>query len=265
VRLCCLVEDCIARGQGLLEGGERYTFLQPIFIGFANVTDSLIAIKKLVFEDKKLSLQAFFDIVRNNFDGNEALRQFIISKLPHYGNDQEEADLVAKRLSDGLKKVFREKMLGGHIMMPGSFSYINHSKFGAKTGATFDGRKAGYSYSDGCSPVQGRDTNGPTAMILSLTSWDQSDFLGGMVVNIKFASEHLSAKYRDRFLQVLRTFIRRGGLEMQVNVVDRKTLMDAREHPEDHANLIVRIGGYSDYFVRLNPTLQQEIIDRTEY
>jgi len=265
MRICCLVEDCIARGKGIFEGGEWYTFLQPIFVGFANAADSLLAIKKLVYEDKKLSLQAFLDIVHNNFEGNEALRQYIIRKLPHYGNDQDEADLTAKRLSDGLKMVFHSKMLGGHIMVPGSFSYVQHAKLGAKIGATFDGRKAGYSYSDGCSPVQGRDTNGPTAMVLSLTSWDQSEFLGGMVVNIKFAAEHLSEKHRDRFLQLLRTFMQRGGLEIQVNVVDRKTLLDAREHPEAHGDLIVRIGGYSDYFVRLTPTLQQEIIDRTEY
>lgn len=265
MRLCCLVEDCIARGQGLLEGGERYTFIQPIFIGFANVTDSFVAIKKLVYEDKKMSLQAFLDIVRNNFDGNEALLQYIIRKLPHYGNDQEEADLAAKRLSDGIKNVFHSKMLGGHIMVPGSFSYVNHATAGSKMGATFDGRKASYSYSDGCSPAQGRDINGPTAMVLSLTSWDQSEFLGGMVVNIKFAPEHLSEDNRKNFLQILRTFMRRGGLEMQVNVVNRKELLDAREHPEAHSDLIVRIGGYSDYFVRLTPTLQQEIIDRMEY
>ena len=265
MRVCCLVEDCIARGKGIFEGGERYTFLQPIFIGFANVADSLIAIKKLVYEDKKLSLQEFLEIVHNDFEGNEALRQYIIRKLPHYGNDQDEADLTAKRLSDGLKMVFHSKMLGGQIIVPGSFSYVQHAKLGAQMGATFDGRKANYSYSDGCSPVQGRDTNGPTAMVLSLTSWDQSEFLGGMVVNIKFGADHLSGENRRHFLQILRTFMQRGGLEMQVNVVDRQTLLDARDHPQDHGDLIVRIGGYSDYFVRLIPTLQQEIIDRTEY
>ena len=265
MRVCCLVEDCIARGRSILEGGERYTFIQPILIGFATVVDSLVAIQKLVYEDKKLSLQEFSEIVHNNFEDNEALRQYIIRKLPHYGNDQDAADFVAKRLGDGIKKIFHEKMLGGHIIVPGTFSYVNHARVGNRIGATFDGRKAYYSYSDGCSPVQGRDTNGPTAMVLSLTSWDQSEFLGGMVVNIKFGAEHLSEKHRNRFLQILRTFMQRGGLEMQVNVVDRKTLLDAREHPEDHGDLIVRIGGYSDYFVRLTPTLQQEIIDRTEY
>lgn len=115
------------------------------------------------------------------------MRQYIIQKLPHYGNDQEEADLTAKQLSDGLKKVFHSKMLGGHIMVPGSFSYINHATGGSKLGATFDGRQAKRSYSDGCSPVQGRDTNGPTAMVLSLTSWDQSEFLDGTTVITLFA------------------------------------------------------------------------------
>jgi formate C-acetyltransferase len=256
MRVCCLVEDCIARGKGLFEGGERYTLLQPIFVGFANVVDSLVAIKKLVYEEKRLSLESFLNIVHNNYEGNEALRQYIIQKLPHYGNDQVEADFAAKRLSDGLKKVFHSKILGGHIMFPGSFSYVTHAELGAKFGATFDGRKANYSYSDGCSPAQGRDTNGPTAMVLSLTSWDQSEFLGGMVVNIKFGAEHLSNENAKHFLQILRTFMRRGGLEMQVNVVDRNTLLDAREHPEAHGDLFVRIGGYSDYFVRLTPTLQ---------
>ncbi|MBR6793426.1 MAG: hypothetical protein IKM48_03590 [Clostridia bacterium] len=265
MRVCCLVEDCIGRGRSILEGGERYTFIQPIFLGFATVTDSLVAIRKLVYEDKSLTLQEFVEIVLNNFEGNEALRQYIIRKMPHYGNDQEEADLTAKQFAEGIKKAFHEKMLGGHVMVPGSFSYVNHAKYGAQAGASFDGRGANYAYSDGCSPVQGRDTNGPTAMVLSLTSWDQAEFLGGMVVNIKFGAEHLSEKYRDRFLQVLRIFMQRGGLEMQVNVVDRQTLLDAREHPEEHGDLIVRIGGYSDYFVRLTPTLQQEIIDRTEY
>ena len=265
MRVCCLVEDCIARGRGILEGGERYTFIQPIFIGFSTAVDSLIAIRKLVFEEKRLSLRNFAQIVEQNFENQEALRQYIITKMPHYGNDLDDADLTAKRIADGLKQIFHEKMLGGHIMIPGTFSYVNHAKFGAKMGATFDGRKTGYSYSDGCSPVQGRDTNGPTAMILSLTSWDQSELLGGMVVNMKFGADHLFGVNRDRFLQILRTFMKRGGLEMQVNVVDRKTLLEAREHPENYGDLIVRIGGYSDYFVRLAPNLQQEVIDRMEY
>ena len=132
-------------------------------------------------------------------------------------------------------------------------------------GATFDGRKAGYSYSDGCSCVQGRDVKGPTAMIKSLTSTEVGKLLGGMVVNIKFAKNNLDGENRRNFISILRSFIERGGLELQVNCVDRKTLERAEEHPEDYENLTVRIGGYSDYFIRLNPALRREITDRTEY
>ena len=132
-------------------------------------------------------------------------------------------------------------------------------------GATFDGRLAGTSYSDGCCVVQGRDVNGPTAMILSLTSWDQSALLGGMVVNMKFGKENLKGDKKANFLALVRAFMERGGIELQVNVVDRATLEDAQIHPENHRDLMVRIGGYSDYFTRLSPVLQKEIIDRTEY
>ncbi len=265
MRVCCLVEDCIGRGRSIMEGGERYTFLQPIFLGFSNAVDSLIAIRELVYEKKQLTLAQFCEIIDNNFENEEALRQAIIHHLPHYGNDEESADRVAEMLANGIKRVFREPMLGGKTMIPGSFSYTGHATRGSKMGATFDGRKAQYSYSDGCSPVQGRDTNGPTAMILSLSSWDQKEFLGGMVVNIKFGKNNLCGHNQHKFVQLLRTFVERGGLEMQVNVVDRQTLLDARENPEQHSDLMVRIGGFSDYFVRLTPTLQQEIIDRTEY
>lgn len=266
MRVCCLVEDCIARGKGILEGGERYTFLEPTFLGFANAVDSLVAIRELVYTHKQMSLARFLQIVESDFREEEALRQYIIHKLPHYGNDDDSADQVAQSLAERIKAIFkRTDLLGGNITIPGSFSYISHATRGAQMGATFDGRKAKYSYADGCSPVQGRDTHGPTAMLLSLSSWEQKQFLGGMVVNIKFGKNNLMGSNREKFVQLLRTFISRGGMELQVNVVDRQTLLDAREHPEQHEDLMVRIGGYSDYFVRLTDTLQQEVIDRMEY
>ena len=132
-------------------------------------------------------------------------------------------------------------------------------------GATFDGRRANVSYSDGCCPVQGRDTSGPTAMIGSLTSWDQSNFLAGMVVNMKFEKRTFDEKKRGNLERLIRVFFARGGIELQINSVDRRTLEDALVHPENHRDLLVRIGGYSDYFVRLSPTLKQEIIERTPY
>ena len=150
-------------------------------------------------------------------------------------------------------------------MSNGTFSYVNHATYGAQMGATFDGRLKGTAYSDGCSPVQGRDTNGPTAMVKSLTSWNQSAFLGGMVVNMKLGKEQLDEEKIKNFIAVLKAFIARGGIEMQVNVVDKETLLDALKNPDAHSDLLVRIGGYSDYFVRLTPTLQREVIERTQY
>lgn len=266
MRTSALVDDCIERGKSIQEGGEHYSFLQPIMVGFSNAVDSLLAIKKLVYEEKRLSLSRFTEIVKSNFDREEPLRQYIIHRLPHYGNDCEEADACAARLADVLRQIFEKELLpGGKMMMPGTFTYLHHAWRGSMFGASYDGRPAHFSFSDGCSPVQGRDTHGPTAMLLSMTSWDQSDFLGGMVVNIKFSPEHLTSQHTDAFISLLRGFLSRGGIEMQVNVVDRETLLDACEHPESHEDLIVRIGGYSDYFVRLSDALQREIIARTEY
>ncbi len=264
MRICALVDDCIARGRSIYEGGERYTFIQPIFVGFATAVDSLAAISQIVYKEKRLSLSEFFKITENNFEENEALRAYIVNKISHYGNDDAAHDALAARFIKDIEEISKGVSLREHIM-PGTFSYINHASLGAKMGATFDGRLAGISYSDGCGPVQGRDVNGPTAMLLSLTSFDQSRMLGGMVVNMKFGKENLSGKGAENFVSLLRAFMARGGLELQVNAVDRKTLLDAMENPEAHRDLIVRIGGYSDYFTRLSKTLQREILERTEY
>ena len=266
MRVCALIDHCIGRGKSIYEGGEKYTFIQPIFVGFATAVDSVKAFSELVFAQKRLTGKAFLEITERNFEGEEALRQYIIHKLPHYGNDDRELDALAKRVADCISEIFCQPDIpGGALMMPGTFSYTNHAGMGRGMDATFDGRLKGYSYSDGCCPVQGRDVNGPTSMIKSLTSWEQSELLGGMVVNIKFGADHLRVDRTENFLAILKTFMERGGIEMQVNVVDRKTLEDARIHPEQYTDLIVRIGGYSDYFTRLHPTLQQEVIDRTEY
>ena len=266
MRPFAFIDNCIERGKSVYEGGEKYTFIEPIFIGFANVVDSLVAIDALVSRERRLTLSEFAVAVKNNFEGQEELRHYIINKLPHYGNDDQRADSIAKSLTASLSDIVKSPdMLGAKYLIPGTFSYVLHANAGAGLGATFDGRLSGYSLSDGCGAVQGRDTHGPTAMIKSLTSFDQSEFLGGMVVNVKFAKSSLSGDGARKFVSLLRAFIARGGIEMQVNVVDRATLLDAKENPEKYGDLIVRIGGYSDYFVRLSETLQNEIIDRTEY
>ena len=266
LRSCALVDDCIARGKSFYEGGERYTFNQPILVGFGTVVDSLIAIEKLVYEEKSITLDELCRAVSENYEGKETLRRYIINKLPHYGNEDTYADGMAARFAKTLQVIFEGKnAVMWDRIMPGTFSYINHATLGANMGATFDGREAGRSYSDGCGAVQGRDVCGPTAMIRSLTSYDQSKLLGGMVVNVKFAKKTMDGEKKRNLVSIVRSFMERGGVELQINTVDRKTLEDARRDPDSHRSLIVRIGGYSDYFIRLAPALQQEIIDRTEY
>lgn len=266
MRVSALVDDCIAKGKSVYEGGARYSFIQPIFIGFANCVDSLVAINKLVFEEKKLSLAEFVNIVNNNFKDNSALRSYIINKLPHYGNDNSYADKIAERIGNEITALFaNESIYGAKVSIPGTFSYINHALIGKEYGATFDGRYANTSFSDGCCPVQGLDINGPTAMINSLTSWKQDRLLGGMVVNMKFSKTMFNENKRRLLMNMVRVFMKRGGIEAQINVVDKATLEDALVNPENYGDLIVRIGGYSDYFVRLDDSLKAEVIARTEY
>lgn len=266
MRVSALVDDCISRGKSVYEGGARYSFIQPIFIGFATCVDSLVAIDKLVFQERRFTLSQFIDIVKKDYADDEPLRRYIINKLPHYGNDDKYVDSMAARVGDGITSLFRdESVYGTKISIPGTFSYINHASCGASFGATFDGRKAKKSFSDGCCPVQGLDIHGPTAMINSLTSWNQERLLGGMVVNMKFNKSCFSDEKRALLVNLIRVFIAKGGIEAQINVVDRATLEDALVHPENHGDLIVRIGGYSDYFVRLDPSLKNEVIERTEH
>lgn len=265
-RAGCLVADCITRGKDVYEGGAVYSMLQPIFIGFSNVVDSLLAIEQIVFRENKLALPDFLEIVKTDYRDHEPLRQYIIHHCPHYGNDLPHADKMAEKLARGIAAIFcRNDIYGVHYAVPGTFSYVSHASLGGRYGATPDGRRAHTSYADGCGPVQGYDTHGPTALINSLTSWDQSVFLAGMVVNIKLGKNAFDERKKQNFIRLVRAFIRRGGLEMQVNVVDTQTLKDAVKNPGQHRDLIIRIGGYSDYFVKQTPVMQQEIIQRTEY
>jgi len=150
--------------------------------------------------------------------------------------------------------------------VPGAFVWIMHSWLGNETGATPDGRKAGTPFADGAGPAQGRETKGPTAAILSTTCWDHSPMIGGVAFNMKFNSSFFrSSSGIDELRNLVLTYLRRGGFETQINVVDAETLKQAQENPESYRDLLVRIGGYTDYFTAQSPEMQGEIIRRTEY
>ena len=140
-----------------------------------------------------------------------------------------------------------------------------HEQFGRETGATPDGRAAGFPLGDGSGACQGREKNGPTSSVLSSTSWKHGKFIGGVAVNMKFTKKVFTKDSCAKVATLIKTYIERGGFEMQINVVDRETLEDARIHPEMHRDLVVRIGGYSDYFVCLSPQMQAEVILRTAH
>mgnify|MGYP000427522000 CR=1 FL=1 len=262
----CFVNDCLERGRSIDAGGARYNWIMPSFVGLANLADSLIAVRRLVFEQKKLSLTEFASILQTNFQANEDLRREIIGGLPQYGNDLEEPDALVREIVQWIaEEVGRYRTWRGGRFLPSLFCWVMHERLGAQTGATPDGRLAGQALGDGSGAAQGRDRRGPTAALLSATKWDHTPFIGGIAVNLKFSKKSCAGAALDKMVALIQTFLARGGFEIQVNVVDRETLLHARAHPEAHRDLVVRIGGYSDYFTSLSPAMQDEIIQRAEH
>ena len=265
--LSCLVNDCLARGLDIERGGARYNWVMPSFVGMANLVDSLYALKSVVYDRKELSLSDFKQILDRNFEENEAFRLKLLNTLPKYGNDIDEIDRYFGIFIDHIVSECK-KYQGLHSnaqLVPSVFCWVMHEYFGRKTGATPDGRKSGFPLGDGSGPCQGREQSGPTASILSSTKWDHSELIGGVAVNIKFSKNMLGDHLTDVLQGLIRVYMQRGGFELQINVTDRKTLENARKNPEAYRDLVVRIGGYSDYFTRLSSEMQEEVILRTEH
>jgi formate C-acetyltransferase len=260
--------DCIARGRDLEEGGARYNWIECSFIGLANLADALYVIREEVYRQKRLSLAELMVVLDADFEGFEAVRQRFLNGYPKYGQDVAEVDnLVADMMSFVSETCSTFSVSPDDSpYVPGAFAWIKHEQLGRETGATPDGRKAGFPFADGCGPAQGRETRGPTAAVLSVTRWDHSRMIGGLAMNLKFNSALFdTAEGFESLKQLIMTYLARGGFEVQVNVVNSEVLRKARVHPEQYRDLIVRIGGYSDYFTRLSPEMQDELIERTEY
>jgi len=262
----CLIDDCLQRGRDFDRGGARYNWVENSFVGLANLTDSLLAVKHLVYDRQELSLKELQAVAASNFEGHEDLRQRLLNSLPKYGNDDGEADKLAKEWAEFLVTATESNTVGPHRYVPGFFCWIMHEHLGSATGATPDGRPAGWPLADGAGAAQGREKCGPTASVLSTTKWSHRPILGGLVHNAKFSKTLLKTDPARKALRdVIETYLRRGGFEMQINVVGKDTLLDAQEHPEQYQDLLVRVAGYSDYFVHLNRNMQDEVIARTEH
>jgi pyruvate formate-lyase/glycerol dehydratase family glycyl radical enzyme len=264
--LSMLIDDCIAKGKDYHNGGARYntTYIQGV--GLGTITDCMAAIQQHVFEEKTFKMGDLLEALENNFEGEERLRQVLLNKTARYGNDDDRADGVMVRLFEA----YYDAIVGRKNTKGGSYQ-INllpttcHVYFGSVTGATADGRKACQPLSEGVSPVQGADRHGPTAVLRSVAKMDHAR-TGGTLLNQKLTPNLLSDDSGlDKFVQLVRTYFKLDGHHIQFNVVDAETLREAKAHPEQHRDLIVRVAGYSDYFCNLGESLQDEIIARTEH
>ena len=265
--LSCFVNDCLLRGEDIEKGGARYNWTMPSFVGMANLIDSLFVLKKIVYEEKRYTVCGLKEILDNNFKGNEDLRAHLLYDIPKYGNDIDEIDeyfqIIVEHIVAECKK--HEGIYCSGDIIPSVFCWIMHERFGSETGATPDGRVAGFPLGDGSGPCQGREMNGPTASILSSTKWDHHKLIGGVAVNMKFSKSSLGKNSLSVMQSLIKAFMMRGGFEIQINVTDKEILERAIKYPDEYRDLVVRIGGYSDYFVKLSPQMQQEVILRTEH
>ncbi len=264
--LSVLVDDCIKKGKDYYNSGPRYNTSYIQCCGLGTVTDSLSAIKKHVFDDKTFDMRKIADALSQNFEGEETLRQTILTRTPFFGNDNDFADSIAKRIYDDLFKAIDGKpniKKGGKYHM-NMLSTTCHIYFGKVLGASPNGRLAGKPISDGTSPSQGSDTNGPSAVIKSLSKIDQVKS-GGTLLNQRFLPSLLK-KDEDiaKLGSLIRSYFNLGGHHIQFNIVDTDTLRDAQKNPQDYKDLLVRMAGYSDYFNDMNEDFQEEIISRTE-
>lgn len=265
--LSCLVNDCLENGVDIEQGGARYNWIMPSFVGMSNLADSLTVIEQKVFREHVYTLEQLKTMTDCNYEGFEPQRQELLNKVDKYGNDVEEADkwcgILTKHIVEECRR--HTPVLSNARLVPSVFCWVMHAELGKETGATPDGRLAGFPLGDGSGPAQGRERNGPTASVISSTKWSHKDFIGGVAVNMKFAKSAFTADSCQRMMALVKTYLERGGFEMQINVVDRETLLAAQRSPEEYQDLVVRIGGYSDYFVTLSPQMQAEVLLRREH
>lgn len=274
--LCsALTDDCIGRGKTIKQGGAVYDFISGLQVGIANMADSLAAIKKLVFEEKKITPEQLWNALLDDFtnEENQKIQKMLIEDAPKYGNDNDYVDnLIVEAYDtyiDEIKKYpntrFGRGPIGG-IRYGGTSSISANVGQGQGTMATPDGRNARTPLAEGCSPSHSMDRQGPTAVFKSVSKLRTDKITGGVLLNQKVTPATLSTEENKMKLEMLiRTFFNRlHGYHVQYNVVDRETLLDAQKHPEKHKDLVVRVAGYSAFFNVLSKQTQDDIIGRTE-
>jgi formate C-acetyltransferase len=265
--LSSMVQDCVAKGKSLQEGGAHYNFTGPQGVGVANVGDALVALKKLVYGEKIVSRATLADALNKNWAGYETERQIMLNQAPKFGNDDDAADelarLAARIYCEEVEKYTNPR--GGQFQA-GLYPVSANVPLGAVVGALPDGRLAGTPLADGVSPVSGRDIKGPTAAAKSVAKLDHEIASNGTLFNQKFLPNALKGETGlGNLAALIRSYFSLGGLHVQFNVISKETLEDAQRNPEQYRSLVVRVAGYSAFFTSLDRSLQEDIIARTEH
>lgn len=267
--LSALMDDCIARGKEYSNGGAKYKFFCFMITGLASTVDSLIAIRKIVFEDRLMSLTEFAKVLRNNFDGQEPFRQMLLNRIPKFGNDDPEADELAVRFLDDYAKIVervRANFPSEYMLGCGIATFEFYAKFGHDVGATADGRLAQEPLGSNFSPAIGMDTSGPTATIKSVTKPDLLSYAIGGPLDLQInPGEVLGDQGLVRLTALMKSFLELGGLMLTMTGVDRETMEKAQKEPQKYRNLRVRLGGLSAYFIALSKEVQDSLIRRTKH
>lgn len=268
--LSCFIDDCLNKGIDVSAGGAQYNFSGVQGIGTANLSDSLYVIKKLCYEDQTVPLPELLASLKNNFEeeDGETLRARLIHKYAKYGNDISEVDEIgAGILSYYCKTVEKYTNERGGQFLPGSYTVSAHVPLGAAVGATADGRKAGEQLADGgLSPMVGRDEEGPTAVLKSVSRLDNYLTSNGSLLNVKFHPKALEGQAGiNKMIGYLQAFMKLKIQHIQFNIISADTLRAAQKEPEKYRNLVIRVAGYSAIFIELNKAIQDDIIARTEH
>lgn len=266
--LSTLMEGCLDQGKDITEGGTTYNFTGVQQIGIANLANSMVVLKKAVFENKQITLQQLREILLKNYEGHEDIRHSFITQFPKYGNDEREVDVLAARFLKGFCEcVSRHSNPRGGVFSPGSYTVSAHIPMGRMVGATPDGRLTGSRMADGgLSPEASAGQKGPTAVLTTVSRLDSVLLSNGSLLNLRFHPSSFQEKDSfNKFFELVKTFVRLKLLHVQFSVISGEDLRDAQENPGKHAGLMVRVAGYSALFNDLSLEIQNDIINRYEH
>ena len=258
------VDGCLQKGKDVTDGGAYLNSTNIVGLGTANCVDGLYSVKELVYDKKTMTLQEFREILKNNYEDQEPLRQMITNKLPKFGNDVDDVDDLAVQVTNHFfDELDKYKTYHNGEFWMALYSVTSQVGMGQLTGAGADGRLARETLADGLTPMYGQDRNGPTASLKSFSKIDLSHAPGGVIVNQRFTSSvFANEKNRKKLAQLFRSFVELGGFHWQFNIVSTDTMRAAQKNPHEYRDLVVRVAGYSAIFIELSDVAQESVIAR---